>query len=325
LAAALWLLQPIGAGASEDAPAPDPAAILQELEKLEEKRATSLAADHRKRLALLREAESGASAAAKLFEEALKAVEFSGRRGQPFATWKNREGDFLRSPQFQKAVQLHAAYLAMMLRHNDPAEEITEEKRAADSWAYARALSTTLLDKDLSPTLLPASREVLFSPVQSGVLARWLLVQEAPAADDQWEPRPGDLDGILEKNVRRTWRRSKDPRLLATWDLQIQTEEQLSGLTKDPDETASFNSLARPRLIYRRALDLVALDQPNRATQEILPLIRRHPEHPDAPEWIATLRNLLNQRTPQITPTTPPPEKAPLSQRGPTRSANRPV
>jgi len=281
------------ASATNDSPAPDPGAILVELEKLSEKGAAARAKTHQERLSLLREAEAGGPAASRLFEEALKAVEFEGRRDQPFPAWKSRQGDFLRSPQFQKAAQLHARYLSLSLRRaRDHGDKATEE-HATLSWNYALDLAATLNQRDFADGLQPATRTVLLEPVGTGVLARWLTAEPHLPAAETWESRPGALEGILNTNIRPIWRRTRDPRLLATWDLQLQTEERLATENQPARQAEIFARTAKPTLLFQRAQDLAVLGQPNRAIRETLQVVRQHPAHPDAPQWIDQLRQWL--------------------------------
>ena len=44
------------------------------------------------------------------------------------------------------------------------------------------------------------------------------------------------------------------------------------------------------------AIDRAATGQPNRAAADVLGLVRRHPTHPDSPQWAAKLREMLGSK-----------------------------
>ena len=157
------------------------------------------------------------------------------------------------------------------------------------------------------------SQQVLSKPLGSSVFAQLLQLNEWLPDDATWEMTPNNVTGILDKNVRPILRDAKNPQLLQTWDLQMKLEADAATNAHNAHKVEVFNSFTRQKLVYQRALDMIALGLPNRATGEIFTLIKTYPQHPDCPIWMAKIRELINRSasaapgtSPQPTPETSP-------------------
>ncbi|MBE2181464.1 MAG: hypothetical protein IAE97_13435, partial [Chthoniobacterales bacterium] len=135
--------------------------------------------------------------------------------------------------------------------------------------------------------------DLLFKPVSEGVFARWLALEDCLPAGDAWESQPGNLAGILEKNVRPSWRKARNPQIIATWDLQMNFEAAKATATQLTSAADRFNNLDRPKLLFGRARDRHQVGQPNRAIMEVMQLLREYPAHPETAEWSAFVRRAL--------------------------------
>lgn len=279
---------------AQDAPALNTEQVRRELDKLEADRTQASSARLARQLAALKPGAEGGSASARLYQEAVEAVDFQGRRepGQTPAEWRKANADLLRSAALQQAVQFHVRYLILGLQYAAELRRGGDPDLANTSWDYSRDLAAALLQKDLANPPGPA-RDLLFKPASQGVFARWLVLEDWLPSGDAWEGAPGNLAGILEKNVRPHWRKTSDPRLIGTWDLQLEFEA--ARITEKGLDTAAdrFNNHDRPRLLFARARDRAAIGQPNRAVADVMQLLRDYPVHPDAAKWTEFVRTQL--------------------------------
>jgi len=275
------------ATAQTDAPPIDPASALADLAKLEQTHTQTETTRRREALAALQQAAGNGNAATRLYE---KAVEGTGQTAM--ADWRKKNADLLRSKTFQEAVQLHLRYLVLSLERG----RTDEASRWVDpSLRYARELAGLLTDKNFRAAPGPA-RDLLFKPQTDGVFTRWLRLGPLLPPGDQWEPVPGNLAGVLEKNVRIPWRAAGDPRLDTAWQLELETGAALADADSSERAAEDFNTRTAPTLLYRRATDRAATGQPNRAAADLLALARQHPGHPDFPTWAAALREMFQNK-----------------------------
>ncbi len=280
------------APAQQDAPPLDAQQVLQELEQAETRQAEATRARRQKLQSTLQEGLAGGPAAAKLYEDAVRSTRFEGKDAQAseFAAWKKGSAEMLRSNAMQDAIRLHLRHLLLGLQQSGG--NIAAPQMAANWQQYARELSAFLTDKPGTPPPREAM-ELLQRPVREGVFARWLALPDLLPRDGEWEGSAGNIDGILETNVRGPMRKEKDPRLLSTWDLQLDVlakRAQSAALTM---ESENLEKITRPRLVYARAGDKILLGQTNAGQKDILLLVRQYPQHPDWAKWVAKLRELL--------------------------------
>ncbi len=100
---------------------------------------------------------------------------------------------------------------------------------------------------------------------------------------------PGNFEGILNTTVRPLLREKKDPRLLETWDLQIEVERGLAEDWNREQPESKLNSERLPRLTWARATDQLALGDRAGGLQSMLRVIQSNPSHPDQLKWIDQL------------------------------------
>jgi hypothetical protein len=237
---------------------------------------------------ILGQAAAAPGSAGRLYEKAIEATS-SG----DFAEWKKRNADLLRSKPFQEAAQMYLRYLVLSLERG-PSDR--DSKRWAEpSLRYARDLAALLTGKDFR-SAPGQSNELLREPIAKSLFTQWLQVGPLLPPDATWEQVPGNLSGILEKNVRAPWRSIGDPRTDLAWQLELETGVALADADGSERAARNFNQGTAPALIFRRAIDRAATGQPNRAAADVLGLVRRHPTHPDFPQWAAKLREMLGSK-----------------------------
>jgi len=271
--------------AEQDAPPPNVDSLASELTSIETKQKQTKAAAKSTILGQIQAASANGQLASAFYAQAIEEVKFRGRKDKVTALidWKKANGDLLRSKDLQSALLFHLRYLAMALQRKDIAKP---ETLLPATMAYIN---------DLAKDYPEDTQNLLGQAIGQGVIAQWLKLNDWLPDSKVWEPQPGNIAGILEKNVRPILRDLKSPQLLQTWDLQLKLEAE--GATKAHLEYQSdaFNTVARPRLIFQRSQDMIILGQPNRAVGEIIAIVKAYPEHPDFPTWTAKIRELIKR------------------------------
>ena len=269
-------------------------ALLRELDALVEKREGAVQNARTEAVRVLQPAASGGSTASSLYQTAVQETTFAGKQNQAsaFADWRKANGDLLRSREMQTAIGLHVRYLLLGM---ETARTNDKEAAAKASAAYASALAAFLSDADKLPK---EATELLNKPAADGVFAKWLRLEPFLPPANTWEPAPGNLEGILEKNIRQVWRETKDPGLLQSHDILIEFETRRAANTRLDHAADRFNNERLPRLLYLRAQDTARLGMENRAATDLLDTARRHPDHPDFDKWIQSIREWVSDKPP---------------------------
>ncbi len=284
LPAVLLLCPTADIHARNDGPPVDATATLAELAKLESAYRQSMEQQREQATAALRQAAGNPGSAGRFYEEA---VEASG--APDFSDWKKKNADLLRDKNFQEAVQMHLRYLLLSLERGSSDEPA---RWAEPSLQYARELARLQVEKDHRQGPGQA-RDILNRPLTESPFVRWQRLGALLPRGDSWELVPGNLAGILEKNVRQPWRQSGDARVDTAWQIELETGAALATDAGSDRAAEDFNTRIAPPLLFRRARDRAATGQPNRAAADILDLARQHPGHPEFPQWAATLREML--------------------------------
>lgn len=285
-----------------DGPALNPDAVLREIEQLENRQKETIQQARQSAVNMLMPGASSGTAASNLFEKAVEATRFEGAKDKvsAFLDWKKDRAELLRSSEMQTALQLHLRYLLLSMERAaaDDGKEFVDP-----SLKYAAELRAFLERLQKKEGVSGEVREVLDKPLTDSVFARWLgLAAWLPKAD-AWEPVPGNYRGILDKNVRAIYRAEKNTEIVAVWDLEIDYEARRITEGRLTHQATQFNEVQRPRMLFSRANDMVAAGLKNRGAQEILAIIRSEPSHPDFPNWVKRLREL-------VTPPSAPPDSA---------------
>lgn len=278
--------------AQKDAPAVNADQMLRDLGQLEKKRDESVRSLKSKALATLQPGAANAQTASKLFADAIAATRFDGRDSNALdiAAWNRSNAALLRSHEMQEALQLHLRYLVMALQRGDSNDAA---KFAAQSYEYARALADYQERMDKSGKAPREALEILGTPINKSPFVQWLSLAPWLPSGEDWEPSAGNLDKILEKNVRPAWRAEKSPEILQTWDFQMKYEADRATATGSDHAAGQFNALRREQMLFGRAQDAASIGMTNRAAHDIFELLQKNPGHPDFSRWATELRRLL--------------------------------
>lgn len=268
---------------ADDASPVDPKAILLELKQLEVKQSQTSKFQVNKILQDFSAASSSDGAAIAFYEQAVKATAFEGgkREQTNFQEWKKKDADKLKS--MPTAARLHLQYLVLSLQ---------------------RACNTPLAT--LKPALIAYTNQVIAShdelkdqelmtlPISDSLFVKWYGIATLFENLKDWNPVPGDVDGIFSTTLLPMMRTAKDPQLIQYWDAKLERgarDASAAGLSIYADQ---FNQITRPTLLWARAEDMAAIGQRNRAINEMLAIIKANPTHLSAGAWIKELSSFLN-------------------------------
>lgn len=281
---------PCSAQPKDAAPA-EPTQLLKQLSSLEKKHEDAASAELNRLMGILGRGAAGGAEAAQLYEDAVKSLRFEGRKdsARSAADWSKNNAELLRSEEMRSVVRLHLQYLLMALQHGK-GPGANSSQLADASLRYTKDLTTAIAGKDMDRAPKEV-QQLLSEPIDNSIFSRWLeLGQYLPDKQD-WEQVPGDVEGILEINVRGPWRTAHDPRVPETWDLQISLLEATP--TTDAKAQANWKNVALPRLLFGRASDRIACGQRNLGIREIMDLVGTYPLHPDFKTWAGKLREVV--------------------------------
>ena len=282
-----------------DASPLDRGQVLRELDSLAEVREQQAKASLSARREALAAAAEGGSKAAVAYEKAVAALHTGSNAD--FADWSRDKADLLRSEAMQKAIALHARYLLLGLDMRQAAASPASSAEAAPSRfiAYAKELGAFQDEQKGFAATPKEAKELLDKPVREEVFFRWLGLGDYLPEKDRWEEKAGNLEGILEKNVRAPLRAAKSSKVLAAWDTQIEWLQARASRTSEA-EALRTKQTDIPRAIYGRALDKRQLGMRNAFLRDALSLAKQHPGHPDWDEWVRSIRSELETDEPVV-------------------------
>jgi hypothetical protein len=276
---------------AEDGPAVDPDAILAELKAIKDGRNQTLQQALTQAINSIRELASTPANAGRAYMDAYKAVEFDGKPNGAarFAEWRKDKSDLLSTREFQTAAQLHLNYLLLSLQHvADPDNPAQIPAVVAYVNEYSEADRSTKGGLKKSDE----AKNLLEKPVQDGVFAKAFQVSGLLAGQKDWEKAAGNLESILNNSVRAPLRAKNDPRLLETWDLQINLEKNSPTVMATDLSQTNFATIRLPQLQWKKATDAAALGQNASALLVMMEMIRKYPAHPDRGQWIEQATSL---------------------------------
>ncbi|TSA30733.1 MAG: hypothetical protein D4R65_12660 [Verrucomicrobiaceae bacterium] len=293
----------------QDIAPPDLISLAREIETLEQRQKQGKLSEKNSLLGQIQTAASSGPAAANFYTKAVEEVQFKGKKDKPeaFADWKKSHDDMLRSKEMQTALVLHLKYLLLSLQRKGLEKPETQlpaitayinELVGADDLFFASPAPPDpkkkgppkdewkgLLDNPLIDDKKPSR----------SVFVEWLRLEEWLPEAKNWEFKPGDLAGILDKNVRSVLRDKRDPQLIPTWDMQMKVEAERITSGRLAHKADEFNTVTKPRMLFKRAQDMAVIGQPNRGLVEVVALVRAYPSHPDFPAWLDYIRGALKK------------------------------
>ncbi|MEI8310452.1 MAG: hypothetical protein WCH98_06845 [Verrucomicrobiota bacterium] len=276
----------------QDIAPPNLDTILKEITALEQKQKQGKLTERNSLIGQIQSAAANGSAAASFYTQAVEEVQFKGKKDkvEAFIAWKKAHADLLHSKEMQTALLLHLKYLLMSLQRRD-LEKPETQLPALMTYVNELVSCDDLFAKQNPPS--DETRSLLTKPISGSIFAQWLPLGEWLPDAKNWEQKPGDIPGILEKNIRSVMRDKKDPQLIQTWDTEMKIEAARITTGRSEHQADQFNTVTRPRLQFKQAQDMAVIGQPNRALTETIALVRANPLHPDFGIWVAKIRESI--------------------------------
>lgn len=303
--------------AQQDVPAVNADAILRELDQIELLQKQAVLSARQAAVNQVKAAAANGATAADLYEKAVEATQFEGlkNKGGSYADWKSSKAAMLRAKEMQTALILHLRYLALSLeRKGSDKPELfvpaslayVNDLAAADALFLKQAQSVAQQassDRDreqqaIDRDAIKLKDELLNKALTDSIFVKWLRLGSSLPKGDDWELTPGNLSGILEKNIRPVFRQAKNPALLPTYELEMKVLADRVTMSHRDHDATEFNTVVRPRIQLARANDMAELGQKNRAATEIYTMVKSYPQHPDFSKWVQRLRELLTPASP---------------------------
>lgn len=293
--------------------------MLRDLDAIETQRKSLMLNSWRAALAKVSEGAGQGAAAAALYRTAVEETRFEGKINQSaaYSEWKNTYEEALKTKEMQAILLLHLKYLQLSLKRTDAEKP---ELFAAPSLAYAQELAQSdilflkqereaekfQVDKDRGQSIQQRDKEaldvgkkiaafrkeLLDKSLMDSVFTKWLrLEQWLPKKD--WELVPGNLSGILSKNVRPYMKAAKDPKIADTWFFEMQFLADRVAYGRLQHDAENFDKVVRPPMQFSRANDLIEIGDVKGGATEMYALIKTYPQHADFSKWVARLREVL--------------------------------
>ena len=277
----------------------DKAAILKELDKLEQAQQEKAGAERKSVGDSLSKALTNKKGLLGLYEEAVFAIRFEGAKkdNTEFKKWKNAQDDVLKSEDFLTALELHAGYLHLTyLRANQEKEDKLNEallQHVLKVWAYENK-------RDAHQKM---ASELLDRPINQGLLAKYFHLgtklgapvegEKLKEQDKTWEWNPANADGMLDKTILPFMRKNKNPNLIRLWDKRIANETARAKRMGLSNSANQITQQILPRLHWRRAADLVLLGKEAEGITTMIGILRQNTTHPDFSKFVQELRAIL--------------------------------
>jgi hypothetical protein len=135
--------------------------------------------------------------------------------------------------------------------------------------------------------------QLLQTSVRDGLFAKYWNLAPFFTGLEKWEWSPGNIEGILEKNIRPSLREAKDKSLTETWVWQLRQEEERFPASDDSFAAEQFRTRRLPELRMRQAADWHLLGDTLPAAREGLKVLDAFPEHPSFEAWLKSTRSWI--------------------------------
>jgi len=279
----------------------DPRDLLSSLAVIKQKQAAASTSQRNTIYQDFRAASGDNASALAFYQEAMRNTAFNGqnREQTEFHEWKKKQADKFKDPAFQNALRLHLAYIVLTLERGNGVEIKKLEPELLDYLTQAGEAGDSLKDPFMK------------DEITRSIFVNWYQIGSWISSAQDWDMKPGDINGIYDKTILPEMRAVKDPRLIEYWDNRMTTEAQAATDTKLTFEINKYNQITRPALLWSRAGDLIVLGQKNNAVRAMLDVIKENPDHPSASDWVAQLQGILQSLVPPPSPVPSPAAPAP--------------
>lgn len=322
---------------AQELPSVDSNALLKEIQSLKDRQTTQIRLNREKVLQNVNAAISNSERAAQLWVESVQYVQFNGigaRENPAFKEWLEKDGEAINTPTTRNALKLYFTWLSLSLQKSAGAKVDSLQKEvlaylkdlAADDLGVEGLDESAKKEKETPQAKKPGQPAPPPNPhkisdqtlkrVRDSILRKAL--KDSPVVqywridtllDSQnWAPQPGNLDAIYSQVLLPVYREKKDPRALDYWDFILRKETDAAAKSRLALDQDNFNLVRKPALLWSRAEELLTIGQKNRATNEMIAIIRAFPNHPNFKAWLNHVEVVINGGANPPAPTESAPE-----------------
>jgi len=337
-----WLIAgTLSAQVVEPTPAPPPAvvltpaqtaAILKQLDEIEEKIGLGRSSIFSSALTKFRSAMGSEAAALALYLDCYKLENFERKdlKQSDFMDWRDRNEARLKDGDFGKGLMLQLEYLAMTIQ----AQGITKQEDMGPVVTALQAFVTKAINAVQSTMKHTASGAVEVKDAPKGANGRRLqggggggqgsslfgmLKQSVKGSEfsrayqldlhllrKEWEYAPLNIAGVYESVVFPYYLSVKPAEIPAQWDARINAEMVLEKSVRSETDYTLFYTEEQPRKLWDKNSYLLTNNiNAIAALADMLKIIRENPSHPDAERWLKDFRERVSASS------EPVPEPAP--------------
>jgi hypothetical protein len=189
------------------------------------------------------------------------------------------------------AVKLHIEYLLLTLEAHET-KEADREKLLPKLQAFIQELLSKA-DK-----LKGRSGALLGRDVSGGVIAQAYQIERFLEGKQGWTTRPTDIGGMYDLFILPQFKEQKADALAAQYDARITAEGTLKKGQLPEPEFQIWMQQELPELKWNRANYLLRNGPtPVNALKDMLDHIKAYPGHPNAPMWLAEMRQAVDPGT----------------------------
>jgi len=240
--------------------------------------------------------------AGRAYLDAIRVLEFEGKPNAngTFMDWKKSSVNVIGSHAFQQVVLVHLIYLQHTLQHAsnpgrpaDPDAILSYLKELVKARQLVGEADLRKWRSDEQNDFRRRTEELLDKPLEQSPFVQAYQMQSLIQGARDWEKSPGNMDQIIEQAVRGPLRKAKNPRLLETWDVEINFEKAIMAQHSTSLASDTLDQVILPNLRWRKAQDQMLLGQSGPALQEMLLLIKTYPSHPEWNRWLKEISAFL--------------------------------
>jgi len=290
------------AWAQDDKPV-DLKSLVSTLKQIKEKHAVSEKTLEARAMQDFRVAASSNAAAIAFYQSIASAMGGDG---------KSRAPEWAKSDAAQNAARLHLSYLLLTIQRAGGAttKQLEPALLAHIAGLNAAGAGDSAIqlrrDEGAKGGYTPSGRkrvpdhepmfweqDLIKQDINSSIFVKWYGIQHMIEGGKEWEPTPGNADGIYQNTLLPYYRQKKDPLAIAYWETKIQQEAQRVTSSNVAYKIDQFNAVRRPQLLWTRAGEMVAIGQRNRGMNEMLTVIKTFPDHPDLADWVSQMEGMI--------------------------------
>jgi hypothetical protein len=280
------------ATASAQAPSPpDPAKLLEQLDKLEDTVKKARAGHNLATVDTIRDAATSDQKAVSLWIDCVHEADFRDKekKESEFREWRAGAGKKLSDPTAAAALRFHLQYLVLTIRAGGVKTDAERGELLSSVLSFLDEL--TKADQEVLK-----QRQILEMSVLGTPVARRFKLDVTVKPAIEWVLTPLDVVGIYETSVLPLLREKKDPaKLQAAWNRRIQHEGALAAAPGSEFILKTFREITLPALEWGQARDLLRAGHAPSAAK-LLQIIQQNQTHKDVPAWITELKAMLTEK-----------------------------